>query len=675
MDTSKPSQLSILPALLDTIPSLDGKHFFISPPDLSDDCILDEIDIFPMNPNQQYQAPTPDFYWPQGSEIHQGFDRNLARIQERQAHTTRPLDELAVDFSNMDPELPMNFPYFIHHIRSQLTITARLVQEMRMENNANALGANPEIISNNEILVARHEVVAEIEAIDGLPSASTSISRVNPLDILEIQFEVGQYLDKPDWLICSLVCKDWNQTFTKLLYSDIRISEPRKPSLEVLQSKGELIRSFSISPDDFDISLCILVLPNLRFLGFTLDDSNIMASFGLARLMGHSKQITELSISVIAKHDNRAFWEAVSDLPLLGKIEILEYKVIHQGSTNKALDLTIELLGFWSSCSRLKKLKIRYFKYFPNSYRREEIDWNKAGFRKVGILEENTFPHLRHLEIYCYKTDVISQTMLITRCPNLKSLEWSLAYPGVYDMVRPTRALCQYFEEGNLTNLKSLTLPMLPGQDTLFADILRSLDGRPLEKLDLSGTDIGDIAYEELQRFYPTLRTLDLSSCKNFSSTNSLDIHVSCPHLEDVKVYRIHAEGLDLKKDWSCHQTLHSLSISFELEPRVGSNGTPAGPEATHQALCETIYSTLAQLYEIRELSIDFRFEGRKVSIPLEVRLSKGLWKLAGLKKLRSFRMDQLSSSITSREVYWMIAHWPNLVCVMHLPATISKKL
>ncbi|KAF9205362.1 hypothetical protein BGZ49_004125 [Haplosporangium sp. Z 27] len=156
--TASPDCISIPSELLEAIPSLDGKNFFTKSSDLADDYILDTIDIFPMNPYQEYQAPMPDFHWLQGSEIHQWFDKNLVKIQGRQAHTTRPLDKLAVELTNKKLNSFMDCPGFIHHIRSQLTITARLIQEMHKENYDNVLAPR------NETTVAYHDAAIRTKA-------------------------------------------------------------------------------------------------------------------------------------------------------------------------------------------------------------------------------------------------------------------------------------------------------------------------------------------------------------------------------------------------------------------------------------------------------------------------------------------------------------------------------
>ncbi|KAF8954552.1 hypothetical protein BGZ46_002885, partial [Entomortierella lignicola] len=148
--------LVIHPNYFRDIPSIDGKHFFTKPADPTDDLILDAIDVFPINPNQQYEAPIPKFNWPRGSEIHQQFDKDLVKIQERQAHTTRPLDELAVELLKQEEESEVDFPGFIHHIRSQLAITARMIQDIRMENYTHAIKAKQKPKSKNNIPAAYH---------------------------------------------------------------------------------------------------------------------------------------------------------------------------------------------------------------------------------------------------------------------------------------------------------------------------------------------------------------------------------------------------------------------------------------------------------------------------------------------------------------------------------------
>ncbi|KAF9977632.1 hypothetical protein BGZ75_010251, partial [Mortierella antarctica] len=131
------ARLLVLPEeLIEAVPSIAGKNFFSAPEAEDDDPVFMDDVVFPKNQEQQYHAPNLDLPWPDKSKSHQSFDKSLAKIQERLAFTTRPVDEFATDvFANVsDPALRASILDFVQVIRSQLAITARQITKMRKDN-------------------------------------------------------------------------------------------------------------------------------------------------------------------------------------------------------------------------------------------------------------------------------------------------------------------------------------------------------------------------------------------------------------------------------------------------------------------------------------------------------------------------------------------------------------
>ncbi|KAF9194173.1 hypothetical protein BGZ49_003199 [Haplosporangium sp. Z 27] len=385
--------------------------------------------------------------------------------------------------------------------------------------------------------------------------------------------------------------------------------------------------------------------------------------------MINCKQIRQLYLSITAKLDNSAFWKAVSDLPHLEELTIPECSVMHQGSKDKDLDLSKELQGLWNACSRLKTLEIGYFHCHPDDMRLEEFDWDKPGLAVPSMISNETFPYLRCLRLIQSDASNVSQVMFITRCSNLEVLKWNP--DSSEDTATAIGNLCRYFEEGNSPNLKSLEFSQ-DQEDTIIADVLRSLDGRALQELDLSDTEFDTRAHKELQRFFPTLRVLNLSGCFHLPSSNALEIILSCPLLEKLAVYQIHAEDLDPARSWPCHKTLRSLNASFNLALKSGSSGRTGKSMTTKKELCERVYSTLAHLNQLEYLAIDDDYrdvdEEDEGYIPLEIDLSKGFGKLAGLKKLKHFQMGDIALLVKQRELYWMLANWSKSNSIIDCP-------
>ncbi|KAF9397201.1 hypothetical protein BGZ94_006377, partial [Podila epigama] len=121
------ARLLVLPdELLEAVPTLSDKHSFTASGE-GDDV------VFAKNQEQQYHTPAMDLPWPDKSKSHHGFDKNLARIQERLAFTTRPVDEFAADAFAFFSDLVQRRAIldFVQIVRSQLAITARQITKKR----------------------------------------------------------------------------------------------------------------------------------------------------------------------------------------------------------------------------------------------------------------------------------------------------------------------------------------------------------------------------------------------------------------------------------------------------------------------------------------------------------------------------------------------------------------
>ncbi|KAF9977958.1 hypothetical protein BGZ75_010170, partial [Mortierella antarctica] len=131
------ARLLVLPdELTKAVPSIAGRSFFTAPEAEGEDPIFVDDVVFPKNQDQQYHAPSLDLPWPAKAKSYQSFDKSLAKIQERLAFTTRPVDEFATHvFATIsDPAIRVSILDFVQVIRSQLAITARQITKMRKDN-------------------------------------------------------------------------------------------------------------------------------------------------------------------------------------------------------------------------------------------------------------------------------------------------------------------------------------------------------------------------------------------------------------------------------------------------------------------------------------------------------------------------------------------------------------
>ncbi|KAF9171977.1 hypothetical protein BGX20_006585 [Mortierella sp. AD010] len=290
------------------------------------------------------------------------------------------------------------------------------------------------------------------------------------------------------------------------------------------------------------------------------------------------------------------------------------------------------------------------------------------------------FDMLRDLTITGWGSDVAFEAALIAKCPNLECLEWEVDRRDMDARLIPhVQGFIQGLVRGKWANLKSLSIRHQFVQDAVFEEIIQALDNRMLEELDVSKTQFGEQAFGALRHYFSTLRIVNIRNCPNLNSANVMELLTLCPHLQSLAVDRIYAQYLDTDQIWPCNKTLQSLSIEFELDREPNTSESSGATERTPEELNGVVFACLGQLRELESLTVGYPKPVRygqaydQASIPLEIQLTKGLGALAGLKRLNSFSMGDLTGSLGPKEVDWMIGNWPQLGVLEGLSKTTKK--
>jgi len=145
-DIPRTKHLIISEEIKDLIPAISGDYFFFPPEDPDIDPVSSDDLLFNKNPHQQYTAPGWDLPFPiDRSFPFFHFEQSLVKILERQARSTWPLDDFAVDFMDRvsDPAARQAVGDFLQIMRSQLANDARETQELRNHNYLRAKGLQP----------------------------------------------------------------------------------------------------------------------------------------------------------------------------------------------------------------------------------------------------------------------------------------------------------------------------------------------------------------------------------------------------------------------------------------------------------------------------------------------------------------------------------------------------
>ena len=167
IDAPRTQLLVISDEAQELIPAITGQHFFFAPADPEEDPISPDDLHFPKNPQQQYTAPGWDLPFPvDRSSPYYHFEQGLVKLIERQAHSTRPLDDFAIDFlANVtDPTARAAVSDFVQIMRSQLVYNARDIQELRTNNYLRAKGLQPIPEKKKGVNTSQKAIKASIKA-------------------------------------------------------------------------------------------------------------------------------------------------------------------------------------------------------------------------------------------------------------------------------------------------------------------------------------------------------------------------------------------------------------------------------------------------------------------------------------------------------------------------------
>ncbi|KAK3811040.1 MAG: hypothetical protein J3Q66DRAFT_350843 [Benniella sp.] len=195
-------------------------------------------------------------------------------------------------------------------------------------------------------------------------------------------------------------------------------------------------------------------------------------------------------------------------------------------------------------------------------------------------------------------------------------------------------------------------------------------------------THPGRRVMDALEKHLPTLETLEFNGvCRGFWSKNMLPFLRFCPQLQslvnidittlDVKTFIDRDPVTDTLRPWDCERTLKVLRFAITGIPRKdwpghsieGGSWFSQGYEI-HNGL----FDRLARLNHLEVLWLGSHSHGND-NESLELSLESGLYKLAGLKKLKELYISGLCVKFGIKEVQWMVENWPRLRVIDGLKA------
>ncbi|KAF9170705.1 hypothetical protein BGX21_003870 [Mortierella sp. AD011] len=524
---------------------------------------------------------------------------------------------------------------------------------------------------------------------------------IHPLELHEIRSCIGSFLSSSDLLNCACVSKEWNSTFSDLIWRHITLdnsSSSRRrplPTVGQVHAHSGLIHALTLKnqlPNEYylvdnlyrlyslqvNYRLSCRTRPILPLLSnlieahssslkqFQFDGWNNIISVQTFNAVGTCQGLTSLWLSNVIL-PSTAFKALLDACANIGKVaEEEDGDSIYLISRKKPGGLA-EL--------RLEDLSIR--------------DFNAEIFATQTPLSHVEQIHIQEI----YGMEPNAQLQLLVLCPNIRSLYWR----GILFKVKFQVHQWVYYIEAGMWPL--LTCLDVLGEEFYDEALSRVISRLPLslEKLLVRATGFGRMAFNSLisaERHYNHIRELELFACSDVTSSMIQQIMVKMPALESFSANRLcvtdilgtpsetnrndgdvgdngrhHGSG----QEWVC-KNLRTLRLCIDM----GVASDPTTLEYNERQRQVHLRLSTLQSLEILELSRNLPYRAGIVKVrKLDHKMNTGLRHLASLKRIRKF-LFRPGQSLTTEEIEWMTDTWKSLSTVsrnMNLDQDINDKL
>ncbi|GJJ70580.1 hypothetical protein EMPS_02929 [Entomortierella parvispora] len=503
------------------------------------------------------------------------------------------------------------------------------------------------------------------------------------MDLLEIELNVGFFLQPQDLACCVRVCKGWYQAFTPSLYCAITTTEDPSmmimPTVSVLRKHARHIRQLRVHLSGPYLTMLRSHCTNLKRLDVVIRHMDKTSPDGVLALIRANPRIASMKVA-----GNLTLMPTLM-MRGLSKIShnITGLRLSELGLTSESLERLLD------TAEQLQVLELDI-----TFHELQNPDWERWP----------SFPHLKHLvlSVTGSELNLANQLMWIQRCPNLEALRWNIgstvmgsrsSVSSAKERRLPTKAICDVFKQKKLPKLHSLDLQIMNISHT-DADVEAILNAcPPLKKFRAATCSIHYSGFRALERHFGTLEDLDVAGCDEFSSPMVQKVLSSCPRLKRLRANVLAA--CDVVSGFGADEVRAFVAAKdrkiAEKTPGGIPNGKPLPPPAAAAAppkpwvckgletliVCitgadapmwnEQVLAQIGKMSQLRELEVGVhpgcweQVLSQKDNRGLDLRLKRGLRYLNSLPFLEKLTYYKIPQRMTSMDVRFMARTWPHL--------------
>ncbi|KAI8348147.1 hypothetical protein B0O80DRAFT_532588 [Mortierella sp. GBAus27b] len=444
----------------------------------------------------------------------------------------------------------------------------------------------------------------------------------------EIVLEIALYIPITTFPTLVLVCKDWRQYFTHVVWACVKVDS--RPGRGIAMWKNRIMISTLELGEGADGFARLQDYPYLESLTIS-EPGNVNSTEFISR---HQRALTQLNLRKFAP---KTF------CTLLGNL---------QGSSTRLRELTLSdmricmdgLWGLWPVLERLEQVHLSDVHLQAN-----QIPTSDVVFPRMRAF------HVRHPNQLTRPEVLLSW---IQRCPNLTTLtlHWIQDESFVARFVRLV---------GTWPKLNRLSLKAHSFNDGNLSTLLQGLESRRTQNAG-EGQNVAEqklslclhksepqapsvVSIERIRPLFSCLRGLCVRSHHGFTSEILQAVLSNCPSLELLSGYCIKAGHIIQGQPWVC-RGLRELSMCI-----IFSSDTIAEDQLQ-------VFEQLATLTKLKTLHLDGvsgpgvqRLRFRET---VDLRLEAGLGQLSTLQSLRKISFGYTDQRMGEQEIRWMMDHW-----------------
>lgn len=448
----------------------------------------------------------------------------------------------------------------------------------------------------------------------------------SPLLLPEILLYIAPYLTHQDVVICLKVCRQWNQSFTPLIFRTIT------------------------TPEDWTTAKDFPSLPSLIKNAFWVRSLTLTTTVGLSPFLDQCTRLKTLVVhgDIFSKQQDTIWIELTSLVRRNPLIERIFFGFDRQNSPS-----TEFFRAVFEACPNLNRYESSQGKYEDQEQvealmkvlrRIKSVSTRYETFTNIPVDTTGSCPHMQDLTIKDAKgLSIQSQVDLVCQCPHLQHLKWTVCR----DMFFPIQQFCDRIPAA-CPNLRKLQMDGcgIPYPCDL-SRILNSLSH--LELLAFCGTAIFSKTFRAMERHFRTLRSLDLADCFSVKSWMTQGVLEGCPVLETLKVPYILMGDIEDGGPWVALR-LKQLRVHFRTSMLWG---------AKYISEHEATFRALGKLSDLEIL--DVRGFNTRNPAGLQFQLDLGLAGMGMMRKLTFVNMLNTDQNIENQELGWIKKHWPHL--------------